>query len=94
MFDIPSFFILNYPHIGFTMPKSTQAIMNVTMILNVCAVRNDHIRLRFSREMMSFSRVSSPTHTKARLKKSELNILATPGSTSLPLALRWNTSFT
>ena len=57
----------------------------VMMMLKVCAVRNPHMRCRFSREMISFRRVSSPTHTNARLKNKPLNILATPGSTHLPL---------
>jgi len=43
-------------------------------------------RLRFSRETISLRRVSSPTQTKASEKNTVENILATPGSASLPLA--------
>ena len=42
--------------------------------------------LRFSFEMISFSRVSSPMQTKASEKKTDENIFATPGSSSLPFA--------
>ena len=74
------------PQRGRTMPKRTQAMMKVMTMLNAWAVRKDQRRARFSREMMSLRRVSSPTQTKARLKKRELKALATPGSMSLPLA--------
>ena len=57
---------------------------SVTTILKVCAARNAHRALRFSFETISFRRVSSPTQTKASEKKTVENILATPGSASLP----------
>ena len=76
----------DYPSIGFSTPNSTSAMRNVTTILKAWAARNAHSRLRFSRETISLRRVSSPTQTKASEKNTVENILATPGSASLPLA--------
>ena len=71
---------------GFSTPKSSAAITKVTTLFEHCAVRKAHRALRFSFEMISLRRVSSPTQTNASEKKSVENILATPGSASLPRA--------